>query len=63
MKRPKDSPARAGQFVIWRGRGVRGMVEKIDEGGWVWVTWEEGQQKAPRICHQNELAVDGQSPK
>lgn len=56
MKKPQNIPTKIGQRVIWRGRGVTGTVEKMDEGGWVWVTWDE-EKKAPRICHQNELAA------
>lgn len=56
MKRPKDRPTEVGQRVVWRGRGVYGVTEKMDEFGWVWVKWDEGG-KAPRICHQNELAI------
>ena len=56
MKRPKDSPTKEGQRVIWRGRGALGTVQKMDERGWVWVAWDEGMN-APRVCHQNELAL------
>lgn len=56
MKRPKDSPTESGQRVLLRGRGVFGTIRKIDEGGWVWVNWDEPKSGAD-ICHVNELVL------
>lgn len=55
-KRPKDSPTEVGQRVILRGRGSLGSVERIDDGGWVWVTWDV-PKSGPSICHVNELSL------
>jgi hypothetical protein len=55
MKVPKDSPTAIGERVVLRGRGASGVVSKIDEGGWVWVDWDEGV-RAPKICFVSELA-------
>lgn len=55
-KRPKDSPTDIGQRVILRGRGAVGEIYKIDEGGWVWVKWEDPKAGGAKICHVNELA-------
>lgn len=56
MKRPKDSPRETGQRVLLRGRGELGTVVRIDEGGWVWINWDE-PKGGPDICHVNELAL------
>lgn len=56
MRRPKDSPTQVGQRVMLRGRGVLGTIRKLDERGWVWVSWDEPKSGAD-ICHVNELAL------
>lgn len=60
-KMPKDAPTEKGQRVLLRGRGAMGTVDRIDEGGWVWVVWDQSplmsSPKIPRICFVTELAV------
>lgn len=60
-KIPKDAPTEVGQRVVLRGRGQFGTVSRIDDGGWVWVTWDQSpyasNPKAPKICFVTELAV------
>lgn len=55
-KIPKDSPTAEGQRVVLRGRGAVGTVTRMDDAYWVWVDWDEGQPKAPKICFITELS-------
>lgn len=59
-KTPKDSPTKAGDRIVMRGRPGKGVVYTLlARPGWMETVWDDGSDH-PKICHQNELQkIDG----